>query len=288
LGESTKVEIAADGTFVRIWPFPTPPRRRSSNDPQVVHPRPQTRRNKGIGVRQTTIGENLPASLAPRRILLPAAALLLLALSVLLSRPAPSLAKAASACPSSAAARAKRHVRACAGRHRSAHAHAKVKGRHAKRNHSKKKQGKAKGKAHAPAAVQQPATCEDGTTPKRDGEGEFACGDGSGPICANGAEPVAKHSGARLLCPVAAGPEFSEASCEDGSAPERGEGGSGSFACEDGSRPSCEDGSRPTLSDDGSMLVCISAAGAGSSTPPSEEESEETEEAEADSRRASA
>jgi len=192
---------------------------------------------------------------------------------------------------SSAAARAKAHVRACAGRHRPARAGAKVKGHHAKHNHSKKKKVKAERKStHAPAAALQPATCADGTTPTRGGEGEFTCGDGSEPVCTSGAKTVSAHSGARPLCPStsASGTEFSEASCEDGSAPQR-TGGSATYACEDGSRPSCEDGSQPTLSDDGSMLVCIAHGAAGSTTPPAEEgEQAESEEAEANSRRAGA
>jgi hypothetical protein len=263
-------------------------RRRSSNALAAINPGVSVRRNNSSPAQ--IIGDALPVSLTPRRAACLAFALLLLALSALLLRPAPSLARATSTCSSSAAARAKTHVRACAGRHSSAKAHAKVKGHHAKHNHSKKKAQAKRKSAHAPAAVQRPATCEDGTTPTRDSEGGFACGDGSEPVCANGAEPVAKRTAGRPLCPVASGSgtEFSEAACEDGSAPERA-AGSGTYGCEDGSRPSCEDGSQPTLSDDGSMLVCIAHGAPGSSTPPAEEgEEAEAEEAEEDSRRASA
>jgi hypothetical protein len=215
----------------------------------------------------------VPISLAPRRAFLPAVALLLVALAVLCAQPSRSLAKSTSNCSSSAAARAKQHVRACAGSKRSVHAHAKVKGHHAKHNHSKKKKGKAKRKStHAPAAL-RPATCEDGTTPARDAEGEYTCGDGSDPICAAGAEPVLTH--ARLLCPVpsSAGTEFSEPNCEDGSSPKRSED-TGVYACEDGSRATCENGTQPVLSDDGSMLVCLAHSGSEASTPPGEEAEE--------------
>jgi hypothetical protein len=215
--------------------------------------------------------------------------LLALALAVALARPARSLGSTANACSSSTATRAKWHVRACAGRRRSVHAHAKVTGRHANRDHSKKKKSAATRKSgHAPVAALQPATCEDGTTPKRE-ESEFACGDGSEPACTSGAEPLATRSGTRPLCPATrgSGTEFSEASCEDGSAPERA-GAHGAYACEDGSRPSCEDGTQPTQSDDGSMLVCITHGAPGSSAPAEEGEESESEEDEADSRRASA
>jgi hypothetical protein len=200
---------------------------------------------------------------------------------MLLALTGSSPASATSTC-STAAARAKQHVRACPARHGAALAHAKAKSGHAKHNHSKKKKAKAKpNSARTPAPVLRPATCEDGTTPKPAGEGEYTCGDGSEPVCANGAEPTAKHSGARLLCPAKAGSEFSEADCEDGSSPERIAPGS-AFSCEDGSTPSCEDGSTPKLSDDGSMLVCVTSGSAGSSSP-----SEETEEAEEEAEAAS-
>jgi hypothetical protein len=230
----------------------------------------------------------LNASLARRRIAPLAAAFVLLALSMLLVRPATSPASATGACSSSAVAHAKQHIRACAGRHSSAHAHAKAKGHHAKHNHSKKRKAKAKPKStHTAAPVLRPATCEDGTTPKPVGEGEYNCGNGAEPVCANGAEPVAKNNGARLLCPAKPGVEFSEANCEDGSSPERA-AGSSAYTCEDGSQPSCEDSSQPKLSDDGSMLVCISQT-TGSSTPPAEEDEEaEPEEAAADARRTTA
>jgi hypothetical protein len=217
----------------------------------------------------------LNASLAPRRIAPLAVTFLLLALTMLLARPDSSPASAASICSSTAAAHAKQHVRACPARHGTARAHAKAKGHHAKHNHSKKKKKAKPETAHTPAPVLRPATCEDGTAPKPAAEGEYTCGDGSEPVCANGAEPTAKHSGARLLCPAKPGTEFSEANCEDGSSPERVAPGS-AFSCEDGSQPSCEDGSQPKLSDDGSMHVCLTSGSPGSSS--SSEEAEEAEE----------
>jgi hypothetical protein len=278
LGESTKVEIAADGTFVRIWPFPALPRRRSSNDLHVVQSRPRTRRNIGIGPARKTIGDVLNASIVPRRIAPFAAAFLLLALTMLVVLSGSSPASAKSTCSSTAAARAKQHVHACPARHSMARAHTKAKAHHAKHNHSKKKKkAKVKPKStHTPAPVLRPATCEDGTTPKPTGEGEYTCGDGSEPVCANGAEPTAKHGGARLLCPAKPGSEFSEASCEDGSSPEHVAAGS-PFSCEDGSQPSCEDGSQPKLSDDGSMLACLTSGPAGSSSPSEEADEDEDE-----------
>jgi hypothetical protein len=229
----------------------------------------------------------LTVTLTPRRACQLAIGLVLIALSVLLTRPAPAPASPTHGCSSSAATRAKQHVRACAGRHRSAHSHAKVKSHHAKHNHSKKK-SKATGKStHTPAAAQRPATCEDGTTPARDSEGEYTCGDGSDPICAGGAEPAVTHG--RLLCPAtpSSGTEFNEPNCEDGSSPERSED-TGVYECEDGSRPTCENGTQPVRSDDGSMLVCISSGGgaAGSSSSPAEETEEGEAEDEAEVRRA--
>ncbi len=175
------------------------------------------------------------ASLAPRRIAPLAVAFLLIALTVLLARPSFSSASAKSTCSASAAASAKQHVRACAGRNDSARAHAKVKGHHAKHNHSTKKSKAKRKSAHSPGPALRPATCADGTTPKRAGGGEYTCVNGADPICATGAEPVAKRSGARLLCPAKPSSEFSEANCEDGSSPERSED-TGVYACEDGSR----------------------------------------------------
>ncbi len=201
--------------------------------------------------------------------LLPALALVLLAaLAALLCRPAPSSAKAAtSACPS-ASTHAKQRVRACAGRTHSGHSHGKAKGRHSGHHHPiHRKKATQHSAVHSPAAVAKPATCEDGSQPINDGESSFSCADGSEPVCASGAEPTPAKSGAKLLCPAptASGAEWSEAECEDGSAPERSP--AGSYACEDGSRPGCPDGSQPTLSDDGSMLVCL-AQGAPSSPAP--------------------
>jgi hypothetical protein len=279
LGESTKVEIASDGTFVRIAPV-SPTARAVRPAPCAAFTRTPASDETSSTPRQS-IGEAVPVSLAPRRAIHLAVALLLVALAMLCAQPSRSLAKSTSSCSSSAAARAKQHVRACAGSKRSVHAHAKGKGHHAKYNTSKKKKAKAKREStHTPAAL-RPATCEDGTTPARDSEGEYTCGDGADPICASGAEPLATQSGTRLLCPATSTPgtEFSEASCEDASAPER-VAGNGAYGCGDGSRPACEGGSQPTLSDDGSMLVCLTHGGEAS-TPPGGEAEESEDEADA-------
>ena len=57
----------------------------------------------------------------------------------------------------------------------------------------------------------------------------------------------------------------SPASCEDGSAPVAGPGGS--FACDDGSEPACADGSSPTMATGGSNLACTAEAGSGAGEP---------------------
>lgn len=216
--------------------------------------------------------------LHPAKLLL-ALALLLAALAAPLCRPAPSSARAATSACSSASAHAGQPVRACAGRTRSGHSHGKAKGRHSGRRHPihKKKQATHYGSVQPPApAPPKPATCEDGSQPVSEGEGSFSCANGSEPVCASGVQPVPAKNGAKLICPAspAAGSEWSEAECEDGSAPERA--GDGSFACEDESQPACPDGSHPTPSDDGSMLVCL-AHNVPSSPSPVEESGEDSE-----------
>ncbi len=57
----------------------------------------------------------------------------------------------------------------------------------------------------------------------------------------------------------------SPASCEDGSAPVAGPGGS--LACNDGSEPACADGSSPTMATGGSSLACAAEAGSGAGEP---------------------
>ncbi len=187
--------------------------------------------------------------------------LALAALAALLCSPAPSFAH---------------HARATHASTKS-----KTKGHHAKHKHHGKKGKKHKTAAkhqaaHVQAPALTPAVCEDGSRPVNEGEGGFSCANGSEPVCANGAEPSPAHGGSKLLCPAPSKSttEWEEAECEDGSAPERSEGAS--FVCEDGSRPACENGVEPTLSDDGSMLVCITH-GATSPSPPSSEEVEEGE-----------
>lgn len=81
----------------------------------------------------------------------------------------------------------------------------------------------------------------------------------------------AVHSPATAAKPTAT-VEAGEAECDDGSAPEPS--GSGSYACEDGSRPACADGSQPALSGDGSMLVCLAHGAPSSPAPASAEEDE--------------
>jgi hypothetical protein len=213
-------------------------------------------------------------------------AVLFAGLAVLLCAPAVSPAKAKSAASScsSAATHAKPHVRACAGRHGSARAHRKLKSRHSRGHHRIKK----KSKRHhdttgATRPAPKPASCEDGSRPHSEGEGDYSCADGSEPVCANGAEPTPTLSGTKLVCPLASAPgiDWSEAECEDGEAPERD--ASGSYVCEDGSRPSCPDGSQPTLSDDGSMLVCMTHGSGGPA--PASPQGEEDDEGEADADR---
>jgi hypothetical protein len=257
--------MASDGTFVRIRPVSNRPRAlaaaafRPAATALFISSR--TRDEEESDPPPTPERDALTRSLANRSTLL--LALALAALAALLCSPAPSLA---------------RHVRATHASTRS-----KAKGRHAKRRHHAKKGRKHKGAAkhqtlHVPAPAPTPAVCADGSRPVEEGESGFACANGAEPVCANGAEPAPAHGGSKLLCPAAAKPtiEWEEAECEDGSAPERSEGGG--FACEDGSRPSCENGVQPTLSDDGSMLVCITHGATSSSPPPSEEVEEDEDE----------
>jgi hypothetical protein len=224
-----------------------------------------------------SIGDTVTASPIPRlsslrsrrALLLAALAILPLALAVLLCRPASSSAKGATGVCSSATAHGKASARACAQRNRAAHAHAKAKSHHAKRHHSINKKMSKHGSVAPVAVPPKPAVCEDGSRPVNEGEGSYACANGSEPICKNGAEPAPSKDGTKLLCPTSSrSSEWSEAECEDGSSPEASLGGS--FACEDGSQPRCEDGSRPTSSGDGSMLVCLVAGSPPLSSPPGE------------------
>jgi hypothetical protein len=275
LGESTKVEIASDGTSVR---FAAVPNRVLGALRTAVRPRRSRRFRRAKRADDEEAGMIDSAPLPRTAKLALALALLLAALAVLLCRPSPSSAtSAAGAC---ASAHAEQHVRACAGRNRAGHARGRAKGRHSGRHHriNKKKKAAQHGSVNQPSAVAPPATCEDGSKPQSEGDGSFSCADGSEPVCAGGAEPAPAKNGAKLLCPTApsAGVEWSEAECEDGGAPERS--GAGSYVCEDGSRPACTDGSRPILSDDGSMLVCIQGTPAPSSPAPSPAEEEAGEE----------
>jgi hypothetical protein len=279
LGESTKVEIASDGTSVR---FALVPNRVLGLLRAAVRPRrsrPFTRAKCADDEKPGMIG---PAPL-PRPVKLTLAlALLLTALAALLCRPAPSSAgSAAGAC---ASAHAKQHVRACAGRHRAGHARGKAKGRHSGRHHpiNKKKKATQHGSVDASSTPAEPATCEDGSTPQSEGDASFSCADGSEPVCAGGGEPVPSKNDTKLVCPTAAGTgtEWSEAECEDGGAPERS--ADGTYACEDGSSPACADGSRPTPSDDGSMLVCLAQGTPAPSSPAPSSAAEEDAEDESE------
>ncbi|MFI4989486.1 MAG: hypothetical protein ACHQHO_01040 [Solirubrobacterales bacterium] len=225
---------------------------------------------------------NRAPSLLHHTKLLPALILLSAALVALLCRPAPSSARAGASACSSASAHAKQPVRACAGRTRAGRSHGKAKGRRSGHRHPihKKKQTTHHGSVHAPPAAARPATCEDGSQPVSEDEGSFSCTNGSEPVCASGVQPTPAKHGVKLVCPAppAAGSDWSEAECEDGSAPERA--GDGSFACEDESQPACPDGSHPTLSDDGAMLVCLAHNAPSSPPSPVEEPGEEDGESE--------
>jgi hypothetical protein len=229
--------------------------------------------------------------MSPHGSVLLSLAILLAAFAALLASPALSLAKGTTSGCSPATTHTKQPVRACAGRTRSGNSHGKAKRRHSGRHrpiHKKKKKATHHGSVQPPvAAAPKPATCEDRSRPVSEGEGSFSCANGAEPVCASGAQPALSKNGAKLLCPVppASGSEWSEAECEDGSAPERA--GDGSFACEDGSQPACTDGSTPRLSDDGSMLVCL-VHGAPPSSSGGEADEVEEDEAEAGAESASA
>jgi hypothetical protein len=200
-------------------------------------------------------------------------ALLLAAVAALLLRPTASPAKVARSACSAPSAKG-RHVRACAGRTRSGRSHGKAKGRRSGRRHPIKKSSPARRlSAGAPALAATPAVCEDGSQPHGDGDGTFSCGDDSEPVCASGVEAV-PTKGAKLVCPVAAGPgvEWSEAECADGSNPASSAGGE--WTCEDGSRPVCPEGTTARPAEDDSTLLCVAH---GASSPPAEEDEGESE-----------
>jgi hypothetical protein len=214
---------------------------------------------------------------------MPSAVLMLAIVGALLVRTAPSYAQAFKAGCASRAARAGAHARVCAARKHRSHVKGKAKHNHAKHAKKKKTSQPQPKRSPAPRAsetpAQQPAVCEDTSTPVRESEDLYSCADGSEPICANGSEPVAASKGPGAVCPTATKPvlEFSEASCEDGSAPM---GAGGGYACDDGSQPECEDGSQPVLSDDDATLTCIAYVitepPSTPSSPSGEEESEGT------------
>jgi hypothetical protein len=221
-------------------------------------------------------GDPLTSSSTPwRRIALPCAVLLLATLAALLVRIAPSAAQGSPPSCASRAARTGVHAHGCTARKHRSSTKGKPRRTHAK--HAKQQSPRHTSAARTPAApAQQPAVCEDASTPVRESEGSYACADGSEPICGDGAQPVPASKGSGPVCPTRTKPlvEFSEASCEDGSAPA---GAGGGYACDDGSRPECEDGSQPIRPDDGAALTCRAYGAAGSSPAPPSPSGEESE-----------
>jgi hypothetical protein len=212
--------------------------------------------------------------LRPNSLRFALSALLATAIAILLCGPAATLAEASHGACAAATGHTTHTAHACAAHHGSTHKRHKVK-RHNKRNRSIKKNGKAKhGSTTSVAPAQEPATCTDGSAPTRAVDGSYACLDGAEPECSNGSEPILAPRRAQLLCPAASsGVEWSEASCDDGSAP--APTSNGGYACADGSPPECEDGSPPIAPDEGSQLACIEADSNGSSGAPAPDSAEE-------------
>jgi hypothetical protein len=223
-----------------------------------------------------------------RPILLVLPALLAGAIAMLLCGPAATLAKTPRRACASAAKRSAADERACVAHHGSTHKRHKGE-RHRKKHRAAKKNDNAKrGSTTVAVPAQEPASCDDGTSPARAADGAYACGDGSEPECANGSEPILAPRRSELLCPAASsGVEWSEASCDDGSAPTPAS--AGGYACEDGSTPECEDGSTPLAPDEGSQPTCIESDSTGSAASPvpaaSEAEAEGAEDVDASSAR---
>lgn len=191
-------------------------------------------------------------------------ALLVCVAAIFAARPTSAGAAAHGTC---SPAKGRSGSRACSSRKRPTRAHRKSK--RSKTGHRQSsKTGKGNKGGHGPtgsaAPAPEPARCENGSTPAREASGSYGCNDGSEPACTDGSEPVVSRR-SQLLCPVKAegSIEWSEAACDDGSAPHGTSGGG--YACEDGSAPECEDGSRPTLVEGGTTLSCPES---GSTTPP--------------------
>jgi hypothetical protein len=212
----------------------------------------------------------LAASPTARRLTAILALAPLMAIAMLLVRPAPTLAHGRkTACSTSGARHAKHLTAACArsARGKKVHARLKANSRHARHAVAKKR---AHGKAKAPAATttatvtdSTTSRCEDGTEPVAAGAGAYSCDDGSAPTCP-GSNPTFLSNGSGFVCGAPATTEIAapgEPACEDGSAPVQA--ADGPFACADGSAATCEDSSTATLSEDGSILLCTV-----SSTPP--------------------
>lgn len=206
-------------------------------------------------------------------------ALLATAIAILLCGPAATLAASSHGACAAATGHTTQLAHACAAHRGSTHKRHTVK-RHHKRNRSIKKNGNAKhGSTTSVAPAQEPASCTGGSAPARAADGSYACLDGAEPECANGSEPILAPRRAQLLCPAASsGVEWSEANCDDGSAP--APTSNGGYACEDGSPPECDDGSTPIAPDEGSQLACVEADANGSSGTPVPGSAEEEAEAE--------
>jgi hypothetical protein len=222
-----------------------------------------------FGASETSVAGRL----ARRPVALFAAALLIAVLAGLALRAAPTLARASASRCASHAAHSSSQRGACAQHRKRTHVRAKRRHKAAARP----RHARHEPTVHAPAIpAQQPAACEDGSSPTLGSEG-FSCADGSEPACANGGEPVPARKGSTAVCPATPGGtlEWSEAECADGSTPTMALGGG--YACEDGSTPVCEDGSQ-LVSTDGSTLACIAygAAGPPPGQPSGEEDSEDS------------
>jgi hypothetical protein len=274
--ERKKLDIAPDGTSVRIDAL------RSSNLASLAQPSDDARRSDGIAPSRPSQMPSSARRVRTRSLPLALSALLACAIALLLCGPISAFAKSSrGACSATAGGRAAHGDRACAAHRSRTHKRHKAK-RHAK--HRKAKQG-AQSQQGAPTSTvpaQEPATCEDGSSPTRAADGSYACGDGAEPECADGSEPIVAPRRGQLLCPAAgSGVEWSEATCSDGSMPTPTS--SGEYACDDGSTPECEDGSTPIAPDEGSQLACIESDSTGSfsssASVPAEEESEGAEDA---------
>ncbi len=215
----------------------------------------------------------IAADLAIRLAML-AGALLACVLAILICSPAATLAKAAHHGCASAGRHSSGASHACASHRRSNAAHHKRKRHHAgHRSIDRKNVTSRPVSAVSHALAEEAASCEDGAIPTRAADGAYTCADGSAPECQNGSEPILDARLAQLLCPAASsGIEWSEATCDDGSAPTQSAGG---YICEDGTAPECEDGSTPVVLDESSLPICLESGSKDSSGSPAPDSSEE-------------